>query len=62
MLDRDWQTRLNDLEVLLYERGTGDPVVQAEMTFLFEAGFDNEVICMVHDFEDAVFNGELENF
>lgn len=58
----DWQERLNDLEVLLYERGLGDPAVRLEMLKLCAAGFDNEVICMVHDFEEQVFNGELENF
>lgn len=53
---------LQELETKLYSRGKGDPEVQAEMTRLFEMGFDNEIICMVHDFEQAVFNGEVDGF
>ena len=53
---------LKALEAKLYARGKGDPEVQAEMTRLFEIGLDNEIICMVHDFEEAVFNGEVEGF
>ena len=61
-IDEVIQERLNVLESKLYFRGKGDPEVQAEMCCLFEMGYDNEIICMVHDFEEAVFNGDLENF
>ena len=54
--------RLEALEAKLYTLGKGAPEVQAEMTCLFEMGYDNEIICMVHDFEQAVFNGEVEGF
>jgi hypothetical protein len=54
--------RLKNLEVALYTLGKGAPEVQAEMTILCDLGYDTEVLCMVHEFETAVFNGELEDF
>lgn len=62
VIDEVIQERLNILESKLYFRGKGDPEVQAEMTCLFEMGYDNEIICMVHDFEEAVFNGAVDGF
>ena len=54
--------RLKNLEVALYKFGKGNPEVQAEMRILCDLGYDTEVLCMVHEFEEAVFNGELEDF
>jgi hypothetical protein len=54
-----------DLEILqenLYRLGLGHPEVKSEVARLSELGFIDEVKCIIHDFETAVFNGDLEDF
>lgn len=54
--------RLDDLEEMLYTFGLGHEPFKQECKLLCELGFDAEVLCIIHDFETKVFNGELENF
>ena len=54
--------RLAELEEMLYTFGLGhEPFIQ-ECKLLCELGFDDEVQCIIYDFETKVFNGELERF
>ncbi len=54
--------QLEEFRDLLYSRGLGDPVVQSELKTISLLGFRDEVECIIHEFETAVFNGDLENF
>ena len=54
--------QLEEFRDLLYSRGLGDVMVQSEMKTISLQGFRDEVECIIHEFETAVFNGDLENF
>ncbi len=54
--------QLEEFRDLLYSRGLGDPVVQSELKTISLLGFRDELECIIHEFETAVFNGDLENF
>jgi len=53
---------IQEFRELLYSRGLGDPVVQSKLKTISLLGFRDEVECIIHEFETAVFNGDLENF
>ena len=54
--------QLEEFRDLLYSKGLGDPVVQSELKTISLLGFRDELECIIHEFETAVFNGDLENF
>ena len=54
--------QLEEFRDLLYSKGLGDPMVQSELKTISLLGFRDEVECIIHEFETAVFNGDLENF
>lgn len=54
--------QLEEFRDLLYSRGLGDPMVQSELKTISLLGFRDELECIIHEFETAVFNGDLENF
>lgn len=54
--------QLEEFRDLLYSRGLGDPMVQSELKTISLMGFRDELECIIHEFETAVFNGDLENF
>ena len=58
----DISIQLEEFRDLLYSRGLGDPMVQSELKTISLLGFRDEVECIIHEFETAVFNGDLENF
>jgi hypothetical protein len=49
--------RLDDLEVLLYDKGLGDAEVQAEASLLCEIGFTDEVRALFYEFENMLYEG-----
>lgn len=54
--------QLEEFRELLFSKGLGDPFVQSELKTISLLGFRDEVECIIHEFETAVFNGDLENF
>ena len=54
--------QLEEFRDLLYSKGLGGPMVQSELKTISLLGFRDEVECIIHEFETAVFNGDLENF
>ena len=54
--------QLEEFRELLYSRGLGDVMVQSELKTISLLGFRDEIECIIHEFETAVFNGDLENF
>jgi len=49
--------RLDDLEVMVYNRGIGDAEVQAEASLLCEIGFIDEVRAIYYEFENMLYEG-----
>ena len=58
----DISIQVEEFRELLFSRGLGDPIVQSELKTISLLGFRDEVECIIHEFETAVFNGDLENF
>jgi hypothetical protein len=54
--------RLDDLQEMLYTNGLSFEPFREECKLLCDLGFTDEVLCIIHEFETKVFNGELENF
>lgn len=47
--------RLDDLEVMLYDRGLGDAEVKFEANQLCELGFSSEVKALFYEFESMLY-------
>ena len=47
--------RLDELELMVYDRGIGDAEVQAEATILCEIGFIDEVRAIFYEYEQMVY-------
>jgi hypothetical protein len=47
--------RLDELEVMVFDRGLGDAEVQAEASILCEIGFIDEVRAIFYEYEQMVY-------
>lgn len=50
--------RLKELEENLYNFGINSEIVIQEVKLLCELGFETEVNCIIHDFENYCFNNQ----
>lgn len=53
---------IDRFEQLLFSRGYADSDVRSLKEFLNLNGYADEVMCISYNFDNMMFNGELENF
>jgi hypothetical protein len=53
---------MNEMRELLFSRGISDSLVEAELTLLCDMGYLDEVQCLIWEFENEVFEGQVVAF